>query len=143
LTVPALQLPLVLGLAQLLTALAGLGELAVAVGKDLPLTTLEPVLGGDVADGAVQADVVVVGDEIGDDAAGIVERQRHVNADAIAFDSLVPAFDLAVGLRIVGRGLDVGHAGDADEHLEVLGDELRSVVGDDAGMLAGILFAGT
>ena len=44
----------------------------------------------------------------------------------------MPAFDLAVGLRVIGRGSDVGHAGDADELLEVLGDELRAVVADDA-----------
>ncbi len=52
------------------------------------------------------------------------------------------AFDLAVGLRVVGRGFDVGHAGDADELLEVLGDELGAVVGDDAWRDAGVSFAG-
>ncbi len=36
----------------------------------------------------------------------------------------------------------MGHAGDADELLEVLGDELRAVVTDDARRDAGILFAG-
>ncbi len=36
----------------------------------------------------------------------------------------------------------MGHAGDADELLEVLGDELRAVVGDDAWSDAGIGFAG-
>ena len=44
----------------------------------------------------------------------------------------MPAFDLAVGLGVIGRGFDVSHAGDADELLEVLGDELGAVVGDDA-----------
>ena len=83
-----------------------------------------------------------MGDVIGHDAAGIVERQRHLDADAIALEGFVPAFDLAVALRIVGRGLDVGHAGDADELLEVLGDELRAVVGDDAWRGAGVGFAG-
>ena len=36
----------------------------------------------------------------------------------------------------------MGHAGDADELLEVLGDELRAVVGDDAWRDAGVGFAG-
>ena len=75
------------------------------------VAAVELVLGRDVADGAVQADGVVVGDVIGHDAAGVVERQRHLDADAIALEGLVPAFDLAVGLRVVGRGSDMGHAG--------------------------------
>ena len=49
----------------------------------------------------------------------------------------MPAFDLAVALRIIGRGFYVRHARDADELLEVLGDELRTVVGDDAGVRPG------
>ncbi len=55
----------------------------------------------------------------------------------------MPAFDLAVGLRVVGRGAHMSHAGDADELFEITGDELRPVVGDDAGVRAGELFAGT
>ncbi len=74
--------------------------------------------------------------------ARLVEGQRHLDADAFALDGLVPAFDLAVGLGIVGRGLHVGHAGDADELLEVLGDELRTVVADDAWPGVGVGFAG-
>ena len=54
----------------------------------------------------------------------------------------MPAFDFAVGLRVVGRGFDVGHAGDADELLEVLGDELGAVVADDAWLGVGVSFAG-
>ena len=37
----------------------------------------------------------------------------------------------------------MGHAHDADELLEVLGDELGTVVADDAWMDAGELFTGT
>ncbi len=62
-------------------------------------------------------------------------------AHALAFEGLVPAFDLAVALRIIGRGADVGHAGDAHKFLEILGDELRPVVGDDARGLVGKGFA--
>ena len=125
-----------------LAAFAGLGELAVAFGMDGLVVAEEFVVGRDVTDGTVQADVVVMRDVVGDDAAGILERQRHLDADAIALEGFVPAFDLAVGLRVVGRGADMGHAGDADEFLEVLGDELGAVVGDDAWRDAGELFAG-
>ena len=81
-------------------------------------------------------------DVIGNDASGVVERERHQDADAIALEGFVPAFDLAVALGIIGRGSDMGHAGDADELLEVLGDELGAVVGDDAWRDAGEFFAG-
>lgn len=132
----------VLGLALLLTHLAGLGEFAVAFLADLDVSPLESIPGRDVADGAVQADVVVVVGEVGHDASGVVEGEGDFVADAILLKRFMPAFDLAVGLGIVRRSFDVGHAGDTDEFLEVLGDELGSVVGDDAGPLARPGFAG-
>ncbi len=92
----------------------------------------ELVLGSDVADGAVQANGVVTLDVIADDAAGIFQGQRRLAANAIALEGAVEAFDFAIALGIVRRGFDVSHAADADELLEVLGDELRAVVGDDA-----------
>ena len=134
------------GLPQLFAAFAGLGELAVALGMDGLVVAEQAVVGCDVADGTVQADVVVMLHVVGDDAAGILERQRHLDADAIALEGFVPAFDLAVVLRIVRSGADMGHAGDANEFLEVLGDELGAVVGDDAwrdaGVTSPVLFAG-
>src|SRR5205823_3732293 len=42
-----------------------------------------------------------------------------------------PALDLTVGLRIKRGSSDVRHAGEADEFLEIAGDELRTIVGDD------------
>ena len=54
----------------------------------------------------------------------------------------MPAFEFAVGLGVVGAGADVGDSGQTDELFEVAGDELRSVVGDDAGLLAGVFFEG-
>jgi hypothetical protein len=92
----------VLGLAQQLAAFAGLGELAIAVGQDVLVAAVELVLRGDIADGAVQADMVVMGDVIGDDAACVVEGEGDLDADAIALDGFVPTFDFAVGLGIVG-----------------------------------------
>jgi hypothetical protein len=40
-----------------------------------------------------------------------------MDADAVALEGLVPAFDLAVGLRVLGRGAHVGHAGKPDTRL--------------------------
>src|SRR5271166_2716400 len=133
---------IVLDPAELFAALAGLGQLAIAGDEDLQVPTFEAVPGCDVTDGTVQADVVVIGDELGHDAAGLVEGQRHLDANAVAFHRFVPAFDLTVRLRVVAGGPDVGHAGAADVLLEVLGNELRSVVGDDARRDAGIGLAG-
>jgi hypothetical protein len=137
-----LTLAFVLGLAESGAAIAGLGEFAVAVLEDLSILAVEFVFGGNVVDGAVQPRGVVVVGVIGHDLAGVVEGQRHLDADAIAFEGLVPAFDLAVRLGIVRRGFDVGHAGGADELFEVLGDELWSIVGDDAWSFVGVGFAG-
>ena len=50
----------------------------------------------------------------------------------------MPALDLAVRLRVIGRSPDVLHARNADELLEVLGDELRVVIGNDSRLNAGV-----
>ena len=70
----------------------------------------QAVVGCDVTDGTVQADVVVILYVVGDDAAGILGRQRHLDAEAIALEGFVPAFDLAVALRIVRTGAYMSHA---------------------------------
>ena len=64
-----------------------------------------------------------------------------MRTNAIRLERFVPTLDLAVALRIVGRCPNVGHAGHADELLEVLRDELRSVVGDDPRIGARVRFA--
>ena len=117
-------------------------EFAVAGVEDLLLASVEFVLGRDVADGRVQPDGVVVLDEFADDAACVFERQRGTGADAFFLEDAVPAFDLAVALRVIRRRFDVRHATEADELLEVPGDELRAIVGDDAGRDVGEPLAG-
>ena len=97
-----LTLAFVLILAEPGTAFAGVGEFAIAGVMDHSVLAVEFVLGCDVANGTVQPRGVVVGSVIGNDSAGVVERQRHFDADAIAFEGLVPAFDLSVRLGIVG-----------------------------------------
>jgi hypothetical protein len=134
---------LVLVFADAFAVFAGVGESAVAFFGDELMSSFESVLGRDVADGAVEPNGVIMGDEIGDESSGFVEGEGNLGPDAFAFEGFVPPFDFAVGLGIVGGGFDVGHAGDADEFFEVLGDELGSVVGDDARRDAGVGFAGS
>ena len=81
----------------------------------------------------MQPDVVVMFDVAGDDPLGVAQRKGRAGSDALGFDGAMPAFDLAVGLWIERRDLGVGHAGNADEFLEILGDELRP---DPLGRLA-------
>src|SRR5690606_4632870 len=123
---------LALLLATLAPALASLLELAVALEPDLLLAPCELVRRRDVADRAVQADRVVVLDERADDLARLLEGRRRLGPDRGHLERPVPPLDLPVGLRVVRRGADVGHARQADEDLEVARDELRAVVRDDA-----------
>ena len=81
-------------------------------------------------------------DVVGNDALRVIQRERDQDADALALDGFVEAFDLAVRLRVIGRSSDMGHAHDADELLEILGNELRPIVADDAWARIGKLFAG-
>ena len=77
-----------------------------------------------------------------DHCARLLGRRWASRPNRLTSDGLVPALDLAVGLRVVRRGPHVCHAGDADELLEVLGDELGSVVGDDTRPGLGMELAG-
>jgi len=62
-------------------------------------------LWSDVAYGTMQADGVIAFDVIADGATGIFQRQRRLLADAVPLEGAMEAFDLAVGLRIIGGGL--------------------------------------
>src|SRR4051794_15837026 len=108
--------------------LAGFFQLAVTGVENLLLPAFELILGREVAEGAVQADGIVVLDEACHDAAGVLQGQGRPGADTIFLENPVPAFNLAVALGVVGRGLHMGHAAQADELLEIPGDELRSIV---------------
>src|ERR1700730_3380535 len=87
-------------------------QLPIPIGVDLPLTPGEHVLRRDVANRAVQADVVVMLDVALHQTPRIFQRQRRSRPDALSLERFVPAFDLSVRLRIVGRGPDVCHARD-------------------------------
>src|SRR5262249_6699173 len=61
----------------------GFFQLAVASGKDLLLTAVELILGGEVADRAVQPDSIIVLDEAGDDPLGVPQGEGRPRADAV------------------------------------------------------------
>ena len=54
----------------------------------------------------------------------------------------MPAFQLAVALRIVRAGPHMGHAHQADEGLEIPRDELRPIVADNPRGFTGELLQG-
>jgi hypothetical protein len=83
-----------------LALLCGGFQLAVAFRVDLLLTTRQHVLRRDLAGGTVQADVVVMLHVALDQTPCIFQRQRRSRPNAFAFQRLVPALDLTVGLSI-------------------------------------------
>ena len=83
------------------------------------------------ADRAVKPDGVVVFDVLCHKPPGVVKGKRRLGSDAFSFECFVEAFELPVRLWIVRRCPHMRHAGQPDELLEVLGDELRPVVRDD------------
>ncbi len=97
---------------------------------------------GDVPESTVESDVVVMIDEGVDSPSSFFDRRGTGGSDAFAFERPVPAFEFAVGLGIVGAGSDMRGADESDELLEVAGEELGSVVADDAGMFAWELLQG-
>ena len=63
----------------------GLGQLPLPLGPDLLLTTGQLVRGRDVTDRAVQADRVVVRDELGEQSPSVFQAQRRLDSDALSF----------------------------------------------------------
>jgi len=87
-------------LAATLTLLSGSFQLAVAFRLNLLLTPRQHVPRCDVADGAVQPDIVVMLHVALDQTPRIFQRQRRSRSNAFAFQRFVPALDRAVGLSI-------------------------------------------
>jgi len=114
----------------------------ISEGKDIFFFALKFVLRGDVPDGAMKADVVVMADELDDGALGIFQAKRSFCADTIGLDGSMPAFKFAIALRVMRRCFHMGQATDPDKLLEIFCNELRSVVRDDAWFCGRKLFHG-
>src|SRR5438445_9158091 len=96
------------------------------------MLTGELVLGCAFGYGTIYAIVVLMLHITLYQAPCIFQRQRRSRPNALPFQRLVPALNLAVRLWIIRGGSDVRHARDANELLEVASDELRAIVGDDS-----------
>src|SRR3954454_22135073 len=70
-------------------------QLSVAFCMDLLLAPEEHVLWRDVADGAVQADVVVMFHVALYQPPRIIQRQRRSGPNALSFERFMPTFDFA------------------------------------------------
>src|ERR1044072_1238114 len=104
-----------------LTLFSCLLQLSISLSMDLVLTAREHVVRRDVANGTVQADIVVMFHVALHQPARILQRQRRSWPDALSFERFVPTFNFSVRLGIVRRSSDVGHARDPNEFLEVFG----------------------
>ena len=68
----------------------GLGEFFVAGGKDGLVVAEKFVLRGDVTDGGMESNGVVVLDEAGDEAAGLIDVERGVIGDVRIRENEMP-----------------------------------------------------
>src|SRR6516164_9993699 len=85
-----------------LTLFSCLLQLPISLSMDLLLTAGELVLRRDIADGTVQADIVVMFHVALHQPPRILQRQRRSRPDALSFERFVPTFDFSVRLGIVG-----------------------------------------
>ncbi len=107
-----------------LALFAGTFQLFIPRGMDFLVTGCHPVHGGNVSNGGVKADMVVVVDELSDDAFCILQGERRFRANGLFLECALEALQFSVGLRVVGRTEHVGGLPVADELLEVFGHEL-------------------
>src|SRR5438093_3739169 len=88
----------------------------------------------------MKTNAVVVADEVAHDSLGILQAERSFGTNGVLFEGAVEALEFAIALRVVRGGEDVGGLPEADEFLEVAGDELAAVVTDDLRPGAGEAF---
>src|SRR5689334_13699765 len=77
-------------------------QLPIPLSMDLLLTASEHVFRRDVADGTVQADIVVMFHVALHQPPRILQRQWRSRPDALCFERFVPTFEFSVRLGIVG-----------------------------------------
>ena len=106
-------------------------KLSVEFVEGLPVSAFETILRCEIDNRTVQALRVVEMDVLLDLLVGLILAQRNLGSYAFLLDRLVVALQFSVALGIKGGSSNMGHALLANELLEVLGDELRTVVGDD------------
>jgi hypothetical protein len=111
---------------------AGVLEFFIALLPDEGGATFEKIVWSDVPESAVQAYPLVMVNKPRDNATSVLGGVRGGRTNGVGFERLMPPLQLAVGLGVVGRGPDVGHAWDSEEFFEVLGNKLGSVVADDS-----------
>ena len=70
-------------------------------------------------------------DEPFNHSSGIVKGKRDTGANTFPLDGCVEPFQFAVGLGIIRRCPHMRHTRDADEFLEILGNKLWAVIGND------------
>jgi hypothetical protein len=69
----------------LATTFSGRLEFRLALGKDVLGMALEFILGGQVADGAIEANRIVMGDVVADHPLGVFQGERGFGSDRFAF----------------------------------------------------------
>ena len=78
----------------LLPPFSGGFQFAVAGGQDLLVPPLELVLRREITNGRVQANRVVVFDELAYDPSGVFQGQRSPWPDTLLFEDTMPTLDL-------------------------------------------------
>ena len=90
--------------------------------------------GCDVAEAIVVAAMVVMIDE-GIDLVFEVTRQVIVLQQDAIFQRLVPALDLALGLRVMRGAADMGHAALLEPIRQIAGDVGRTIVAEQSWLM--------
>jgi hypothetical protein len=99
--------------------------------KILQVTASKPIGRDKVADGRVEPHSVIMVNKALDESSAVLLGKGTAWPEAVSLEALMPSFDFTVALRVVRRGFDMGQPGQSDKFLKVLGDKLRTVVGDD------------
>ena len=118
-------------------------EFDVSGGKNRFSPACKFILWRNISDRTVQTLIVVMPYKISHKAIRIIQRQGSMDANAGALDRFVIAFEFAVTLRIIRRGLYMRHTTDANKLFEVLRDKLRAVVRDNPRSSIGEFLTGT
>ena len=78
----------------------------------------QPIHWGDVANGRMEPDMVVMMNKIANHPLGILECERSFRPDGLFFEGAMITFQFTVTLWVIGRAQDVGALPQADKFLD-------------------------
>jgi hypothetical protein len=100
------------------TSFASGFEFFIPGGEDSLVPAGQPIHWGDVANGRMEPDMVVMVDKIANYPLGSLDSERGFRPDSLFFEGAMITFQFTVALWVIGRAQNMGALPQADKFLD-------------------------